>query len=342
MGLNQRVLAASVATLIAITGLAGCEPRVRLGLTVTATGVGADADPGDGVCASTLAGGACTLQAAIEEGNLAPDGADVTLPAGLYRATATVTGDVRINPGAPVPAAILGSTLTVADGGGLEMTGINTSTTQGDLSQLALVVQAGGEARIARSILNTVSVEAGGRAALSATIVLDLNAPGLSNAGGVVAVASSIQTNTLDGATVAPVATSPGGRSHLQASLVARPEARLLGSLFSAGGGGGCSGPAPTSGGYVLTEVSCGSIAQPGDVIADSLSFFDADLDLFDSSVRGITFGLDAASPAVDAIPLGDPACDTAAVDVYGTARGIDGNGDGVGGCDIGAVERQP
>jgi hypothetical protein len=49
---------------------------------------------------------------------------------------------------------------------------------------------------------------------------------------------------------------------------------------------------------------------------------------------------LDTASPLVDAIPLGDPACDTTLTDLFGTERGVDGDGDGVGGCDIGAIER--
>ena len=46
--------------------------------------------------------------------------------------------------------------------------------------------------------------------------------------------------------------------------------------------------------------------------------------------------------PGVDAIPLGQLGCATNATDVLGQPRGIDGNGDGVPGCDIGALERQP
>ena len=48
-----------------------------------------------------------------------------------------------------------------------------------------------------------------------------------------------------------------------------------------------------------------------------------------------------ATSPLVDVVPVGTNGCTTAAVDVYGNPRRVDGNGDGVGGCDAGAVERQ-
>jgi hypothetical protein len=49
-----------------------------------------------------------------------------------------------------------------------------------------------------------------------------------------------------------------------------------------------------------------------------------------------------ASSPLVDAIPLGGAGCSEDAVDLYGNPRGVDGNGDGIPGCDIGAVELQP
>jgi hypothetical protein len=52
--------------------------------------------------------------------------------------------------------------------------------------------------------------------------------------------------------------------------------------------------------------------------------------------------GLEAGSPLVDAIPLGHASCPEGAVDVYGQPRAVDGDGDGGGGCDIGAVEVQP
>lgn len=47
-----------------------------------------------------------------------------------------------------------------------------------------------------------------------------------------------------------------------------------------------------------------------------------------------------ATSPLVDAIPLGTAGCSTSMLDMYGNPRGGDGNGDGIPGCDIGAIER--
>ena len=51
---------------------------------------------------------------------------------------------------------------------------------------------------------------------------------------------------------------------------------------------------------------------------------------------------LSMSSPLIDAIPIGVPACPVGSTDVYGMPRGVDGNGDGVPGCDIGAIEHQP
>jgi hypothetical protein len=49
-----------------------------------------------------------------------------------------------------------------------------------------------------------------------------------------------------------------------------------------------------------------------------------------------------AGSSLVDAVPLGTAGCSTALVDLFGNPRGGDGNGDGLPGCDLGAIERQP
>ena len=64
---------------------AAAAPVRAAGLTVDSTADAADANPGDGICAT--ASGACTLRAAIQEAN-ALSGADtVTVPAGTYRIT---------------------------------------------------------------------------------------------------------------------------------------------------------------------------------------------------------------------------------------------------------------
>jgi len=51
---------------------------------------------------------------------------------------------------------------------------------------------------------------------------------------------------------------------------------------------------------------------------------------------------LSMSSPLIDAIPIGDPACPVGSTDLHGMPRGVDGNGDGVPSCDIGAIEHQP
>ena len=60
-----------------------------------------DSDPGDGVCASTLPGGACTLRAAIEESNARPSSNTIRLGAATYRLTLLpvlrVTENVQIS-----------------------------------------------------------------------------------------------------------------------------------------------------------------------------------------------------------------------------------------------------
>lgn len=90
---------------------------------------------------------------------------------------------------------------------------------------------------------------------------------------------------------------------------------------------GACSGtPAFESHGYVHTSSPCTTISGPGDSTGELESVLPV-----------------AGSPLLDAIPVGEPGCtDPAAVDFYGNPRGVDGDGDGIAGCDIGAVELQP
>jgi hypothetical protein len=47
-------------------------------------------------------------------------------------------------------------------------------------------------------------------------------------------------------------------------------------------------------------------------------------------------------SAIVDTIPVGTLFCTPTATDIYGAPWGVDGNGDGADGCDVGAAEHQP
>jgi CSLREA domain-containing protein len=90
-----------------------------LTLTVNSTLDAVDADPGNGVCATS--GGACTLRAAIQEANVWPGADAILLPAGVYRLTLvgpdedqSATGDLDIRDDLTLTGA--GAGVTIVDG----------------------------------------------------------------------------------------------------------------------------------------------------------------------------------------------------------------------------------
>jgi hypothetical protein len=308
---------------------------------------GWDASPGDGVCATTS--GDCPLLAAIEEANAAPHGADIILEPGRYdgadvtgELTVSVSGDVRISPLVPGTAHITRTTFAVEAGAHLALTGINTAT---DIEGWPLMsLDVAGTATIDRSFLTHLSITPGGAAVLGNSVVFDTLLPVVENDGLLLAVRSSLLGHDMNGsATDAVLRTGAGATTHLAASVIAQPHltANVAGFDFP-GGGGTCVGAAPTFDLFSFADVPapCGRPLPPLPTQVE----FAATLTGGGPSDRMIGFEslLEPTSPLVDAIPLGDPACDTSSVDVYGQARGVDGNGDGVGGCDVGAVERQP
>ncbi|MCC6179624.1 MAG: CSLREA domain-containing protein [Chloroflexi bacterium] len=91
-------------------------------VTVTSTADEPDANPGDGVCASSPSG-ACTLRAAVMEANALSAFDTIVVPPGLYRLTvaghgedAAATGDLDVTRNLTIVGAGVGS--TVVDGGG--------------------------------------------------------------------------------------------------------------------------------------------------------------------------------------------------------------------------------
>jgi hypothetical protein len=111
---------------LALAGLVACDPRIPPTLTVTSTATGGDATPGDGVCEATGGAGDCTLPAAVDEAN-ALGRAAISVPAGAYEGMdLTVTGDVRLNQGAPADVVLGEVDITVADGGALVAEGLRT------------------------------------------------------------------------------------------------------------------------------------------------------------------------------------------------------------------------
>lgn len=346
----RRIGAMAAAGLMAL-GMTGCEPPPpRLRLTVNSTAAGADDAPGDGICSSASAGGACTLRAALEEGDAAPDGADITVPAGHYTITgATITGDVAINPGAPATVTITDTTITVAAGGQLVLSGVNTSRTiqapppsldRPSTTPSLLRLEVAGTAVVDGSILARLDVADGG----SAVVVDSIVESATTNRHQVLALRSSFFDDAANGSAGPVLTTSAAGASYLAGSVLAIPHQHVSLGFDFPGGQGTCSGPAPTSAPYMFVEVPCGPMVGEGEGSGDAGATVSYTVAYTGIGYRqvGATYDLKATSPLVDAIPVGHWACAPGSVDVYGQPRGVDGNGDGIPGCDIGAVERQP
>jgi hypothetical protein len=353
MALGWTTIRTAVVAALVTAGVAACEPLPpRLQLTVDSALAGADDDPGDGVCSAAAAGGACTLRAAFDEGNAAPDGADLTVGAGTYRdVDTTITGDVAVHPGSPGAVAITDTTLVVAPGARLAVTGINTSTsiqavppslpdnpsTAVDLLRLDV----SGTVVVAGSILGGLDIATGGGALLVDSIVEFSTV----NHGALAALRSSLLASSANGASATALTTGPGGTSLLTSSVVAVPWTTLDLFLFEfPGGEGTCAGSPPASGSFAFVEVPCGALDGEGDGSGDGGTTLLVGIEFTGVGYRqdGSVHGLRSTSPLVDAIPVGHASCPAGAVDVYGHPRGIDGDGDGIGGCDIGAVELQP
>jgi large repetitive protein len=117
MGSAMRIVA------LALVGLLPAAAASGATFTVNSTLDAIDTAPGNGVCA--IAGGACTLRAAVQEAN-ALAGADViTLPAGVFRLTrvgatedAAATGDLDVSQALEIDGA--GSGETIVDGLGAD------------------------------------------------------------------------------------------------------------------------------------------------------------------------------------------------------------------------------
>lgn len=348
---QRRPLALLAGLTLAVSIVTACQPPPpRLLLTVTTTAGGADDVPGDGICASSAAGGGCTLRAAVEEGNTAADGADIAVNGGTYNGVVVeVTGDVAIKRNGLASVKITGpnaagsSNITVAPGGRLELAGINTSRTAGSESRLRVEVD--GSALIVGSWVESLDVGSGGSTVLVTSIVGGSSGDSTTtNSGVLVAVASSILDDVFDAASTPTLVTNPGGTTHLAATVVAQPSFFQSGGLFRASTASGCGGQPTLSLGYAHLEIPCGGATAIGDGTGPAQTIVDAAItfDGMNYTVTGLEHELYATSPLIDAVPVGVVGCGEGAVDFYGNPRGVDGDGDGIGGCDIGAVERQP
>lgn len=340
---NHRRSSLILVAVLAAGALTACDPPPpRLQLVVDTTAGGADSDPGDGTCASAVAGGACTLQAAVEEGSAAVDGADVTVPAGDYLVHAQVTGDVTLKAGDTGSTNIDG-VVAVSSGGFLRLDRINISTTEADPPSLRLLVH--GSVILHRTWATSLTIGPNGMGVLAASVVgaADVDAP-VVNSGRLTAISSSLIDDMQTIESAPALTTEAGGVTVLIGSVVGRSVLYAWSSPVLNLGMSGCEGEAPISGGYVHIEVPCGGEAGTGDSSGLARIFLQAQLYGTPNNPILSEFEHRVApnSPLVDAIPMGQPGCDAGSVDLYGNPRGVDGDGDGVAGCDIGAVELQP
>lgn len=308
----RRTLALLATAVLALAGTTACEPPpppANFTVNVAPGVTGDDASPGDGVCETAPGNGQCTIDAAIEEGN-ALGRADIVLPAGADDRShptgdATITGQLTIT-GSPPGAGGSSSSvslrsLRVAPGASLTLAQLAFRSSPE--SRAALVTVDGSlTLQSAALFVPMVVSESGSLTLLQAVLTTIRPAVVLTVRG-----TASLLYATVLGAGVHPaIDVAPSGQVEVGASQI-RP------SSVDA-----CVGAPLTSLGHNLSAGSSCGLAGPGDVDADPF----------------------LAANRVDLIPAGVLGCGTAVnVDAYGTARPIDGDGDGIAACDAGPVE---
>jgi uncharacterized repeat protein (TIGR01451 family) len=327
-----------------------------------------DVTPGDGTCAD--ASNKCTLRAAIQEANAWAGADTITLPAGVFQLSLTgsgedaaATGDLDITGDLIITGA--GATSTTIDGGGLDRVfdiapnGVPVSVTINSLAiQNGMASSAPGGAirvNLGAVVLNDCSLNGNDT---------DANGGAINNAGNLILNRCTLSANTASGnggglynaATVTlnnttlsgNSATSLGGGLYnamtatvLHATfalnsatsgggLYNAASATLKSTLFDANTGSNCSGTINSNGSNLDSGTSCIFSAAGDQSNVNPLLG-----DLTDNGGPTVTHALLAGSPAIDAADNnGCPATDQ-----RGVVRPVDGNGDSVAVCDIGAFE---
>jgi len=312
---SRRCAAALVALVVSAT-LVGCDPAVPVPvLAVTGTGSGADAVPGDGVCEVTPGAGDCTLNAAVDEGN-ALGRATIILSAGTYDTpNLHVTGDLAIV-GDVNTVQLANQEVRVAPGGRLSISGVHSAYITGVhfVVEGTLIVDHASLVVI-ESVWPAIDVRPGGRAVVNDSLMAQVfmfSTPAVRNAGTLVLRHSVVYAFDTDPNALVLV---NEGTTTSAASVIT-----------------GCSGTPPESLGYNASPGGTCAWTGPGDVV-------DADLGTTIELSSPFHYTLTATSDLVDAIPVGVAGCGTG-TDLLGRMRPVDGDGDGVAACDIGAIER--
>lgn len=316
------------AAFLATPLLVACDPPPpRPVITVTTGAAGSDVVPGDGVCEATAGAGDCTLRAALQEAS-ALGVADISVPDGDYTTgTVTVDGSIRVNLEAR-QISLYDSSITVAPDASLELVRIDSSL-GGDPSVPGynnLVV--GGTLVLVRSSLVDIGQPAlhvgpEGTAVLDTTQIRGLFESTVLNEGTLV-----LRRSTFVGMDGPALSTTGEGRSVAISSL-------LFATRYRQGLEPVCTGTAPESSGYVMASDASCALTGPTDLQ-------DVEVTIPDFGVGAVPEPPLATSPLIDAIPAGDASCPAGGTDVIGAPRPVDGDGDGVSACDVGAVERPP
>jgi len=311
----RRVALALVAGALLATGATGCEPTEPAAFTVDSTATGADADPGDGICAT--AQDACTLRAAVEEANALDTRTTITVPAVAVPAMdLTVTGAIELVSAEATAAALHLVSWTVAEGAQLAVTDASLGPVDVQGTFLARRVIIGSAVQAPSDLDALLQVGATGSALLTNAHAVAIGAPLATNAG----------VLSIHGVTVSPMAdgaepvitTTTGGQTRLSATAV----------LGGPDGTDVCSGDAVTSYGYNLVPDTTCDLVMEGDR---------QDFDETETTPQA------EDDARLDAIPVGTLHCGAGWNDdlaSFGaTARPADGDGSGTPACDVGAWE---
>lgn len=314
---TNRWTVAALAAALVVAGT-GCEPAPpATALVVTSTGSGSDATPGDGICEATPGVGDCTLPAAVDEGNALGE-ADITVTAGTYDTPdLLITGRVRIA-GDVRTVQLANQEIRIAAGASLELDGAYSAFITG----AHVIVEGVLHARhvslvVIESIWPAIDVRPGGVAVVTNSVIAQAFFPGVPavrNDGLLSLTSSAVHALSNNGDV--PEALTNTGTVYSGTSLITR-----------------CSGAPPVSLGHNASPNDTCGWTGTGDITAPDLGF---DLVL----TAPLRYTLRSTSVLVDAAPLGANGCGDGHPDLLGVVRPVDGDGDGVAACDIGAIER--
>lgn len=363
--MTNRSLARTCSTLLAVA-LAVAPDASALTFTVDRTADAVDAVPGDGACA--VAGGGCSLRAAIQEANASVGADTIIIPAGVHTLSIPgageddgATGDLDVAEEVVIEGA--GAAATILDGGRVDRVldlGADTIVRRLTIRNGNADAENGGGVRATPFVSSmTVTIEDvvisgndalnGGGIANEAFSALVLRRSTLTDngatGGGALDNAGDSDGATLENVTISDNFAVNGDGFRCEGTLtvthgtivddrISGNDLTLRATLLDNGASGSCAGATTVTsqGGNLERGTSCG-LAGAGDQSGVDPMLFP----LGDYGGETPTHAIVAASPAVDAL-----ASCTLAEDQRGVARPQDGDSAGGAACDVGAFETEP